>query len=105
MFAAVADQLEENRLRCRQRRRGSIYLLQGLLVCENCGYAYYAKPLSLSLLKIYAHDYSFFRCVGTDAYCLCGHRVCSNRQCRTNLIDQAVWQDVCSFLSDPERVR
>ena len=38
VFAAVAEQLAENRLRCRQRRRGSSYLLQGLLVCEKCGY-------------------------------------------------------------------
>src|SRR5271170_1340257 len=27
------------------------------------------------------------------------------QQCRTDLIDQAVWQDVCALLSDPERVR
>jgi len=105
IFAAVADQLEENRLRCRQRRRGSLHLLQGLLVCEKCGYAYYGKPLSLSSRKGKTRDYAYYRCVGTDAYRFGGQRVCSNRQCRTDLIDRAVWQDVCSFLSDPERVR
>ena len=40
LFAAVAEQLEENRRRSRQRRRGARYLLQGLVVCRHCGYAY-----------------------------------------------------------------
>ena len=67
--------------------------------------AYYGKPLSLSSRKGKIREYAYYRCVGTDAYRFGGQRVCSNRQCRTDLIDQAVWQDICSFLSDPERVR
>src|SRR5262249_35698570 len=105
LFAVVAEQLAENRLRCRERRRGGRYLLQGLLVCQNCGYAYYGKPVSRSAGKGQSRPYAYYRCVGTDAYRFGGQRVCSNKQCRTDLIDQAVWQDVCSFLSDPERVR
>ncbi len=105
VFAAVAEQLAENRRRRRERRSGSRYLLQGLLVCEKCGYAYYGKPLSVSSRKGKSREYAYYRCVGTDAYRFGGQRVCSNRQCRTDLIDQAVWQDVCSLLSDPERVR
>ena len=105
IFAAVADQLAENRQRRRERQCGSRYLLQGLLVCEKCGYAYYGKPLSISSRKGKSREYAYYRCVGTDAYRFGGQRVCSNRQCRTDLIDQAVWQDVCSLLSDPERVR
>jgi len=105
VFAAVAEQLSENRQRRRERQCGSRYLLQGLLVCEKCGYAYYGKPLSISSRKGKSRDYAYYRCVGTDAYRFGGQRVCSNRQCRTDLIDKAVWQDVCSLLSDPERVR
>ena len=105
VFAAVAEQLAENRQRRRERRCGSRYLLQGLLVCEKCGYAYYGKPLSVSSCKGKSREYAYYRCVGTDAYRFGGQRVCSNRQCRTDLIDQAVWQDVCSLLSDPERIR
>lgn len=70
-----------------------------------CGYAYYGKPVSRSAGKGKSRQYAYYRCVGTDAYRFGGQRVCSNKQCRTDLIDQAVWQDVRSFLSDPERVR
>jgi site-specific DNA recombinase len=105
VFAAVAGQLAENRFRLRERRRGGRYLLQGLLVCEKCGYAYYGKPLSASSRKGKSREYAYYRCVGTDAYRFGGQRVCGNRQCRTDLIDQEVWRDVCALLSDPERVR
>src|SRR5262249_58486359 len=104
-FAAVAEQLQENRRRCRTRRRGACYLLQGLLVCGSCGYAYYGKPLSQSARKGKTRDYAYYRCVGTDAYRFGGQRVCCNGQCRTDLLDKAVWDDVCALLADPERVR
>ena len=45
VFEAVAEQLEENRLRARQAQRGARHLLQGLVVCEQCGYAYYGTLL------------------------------------------------------------
>jgi site-specific DNA recombinase len=105
VFTAVAEQLTENRMRRRERQCGSRYLLQGLIVCQKCGYAYYGKPLSASSRKGKPREYAYYRCVGTDAYRFGGQRVCDNRQCRTDQIDQAVWQDVCSLLSDPARVR
>src|SRR5579875_1300807 len=105
LFAAVAEQLAENRQRRRASDRGSRYLLQGLLVCGHCGYAFYGKPLSRSARKGRPRDYAYYRCVGSDAYRFGGQRVCHNKQCRTDLLDQAVWQDVCALLADPERVR
>ena len=45
LFDAVQAQLAENRARSRQRTDGGRYLLQGLLVCQQCGYAYYGKPV------------------------------------------------------------
>jgi site-specific DNA recombinase len=41
LFDAVQEQLEENRRRARIPQKGSRYLLQGLLVCAQCGYAYH----------------------------------------------------------------
>jgi site-specific DNA recombinase len=41
LFEAVAEQLAENRRRARQRQRGARNLLQGLVVCKRCGYAFY----------------------------------------------------------------
>jgi site-specific DNA recombinase len=105
VFAAVAEQLQENRRRCRTRRRGACYLLQGLLVCGTCGYAYYGKPLSQASGKGKTRDYAYYRCVGTDAYRFGGQRMCGNGQCRTDRLDKAVWDDACALLADPERVR
>jgi site-specific DNA recombinase len=51
LFEAVQDQLAENQRRSRQRIHGERYLLQGLLVCQECGYAYYAKPINRKLLS------------------------------------------------------
>jgi hypothetical protein len=39
----VQDQLEENKKLARSRRYGAAYLLQGLLVCQCCHYAYGGK--------------------------------------------------------------
>jgi site-specific DNA recombinase len=105
LFAAVAEQLEENRRRRRESKRGARYLLQGLLVCGCCRYAYYGKPLSQAARKGKNRDCAYYRCIGTDAYRFGGQRVCSNGQCRTDVLDKAVWDDVCSLLADPERVR
>ena len=105
LFAAVAEQLEENKRNGRQRKRGARYLLQGLVVCQQCGYAYYGKPLSRSAGKGKKRDYAYYRCIGTDANRFGGQRVCWNKQCRTDLLDKAVWEDVSSFLEDPQRLK
>jgi site-specific DNA recombinase len=105
LFAAVAEQLTENRRRQRQQKRGAKYLLQGLLVCGQCGYAYYGKPLSRTARKGRPREYAYYRCVGTDAYRFGGKCVCRNKQCRTDLLDRAVWEDVCALLAEPQRVR
>jgi len=104
LFSAVGAQLAENRRRSRQGKRGATYLLQGLVVCTQCGYAYCGKPVSIAAGKGKRRHYAYYRCTGTDAYRFGGQRICSNRPVRTDLLEQAVWQDVCSLLSDPKRI-
>ena len=104
LFAAVAEQLTENRQRQRQRARGARYLLQGLLVCARCGYAYYGKPVSRQAAKGKKRHYAYYRCVGTGAYRFGGKRACQNKQVRTDLLETAVWNDVCALLQDPGRL-
>jgi site-specific DNA recombinase len=48
LFQAVAEQLSANRRLGRERKRGARYLLQGLLECSCCGYAYYGRKVSRS---------------------------------------------------------
>jgi len=104
LFAVVEKQLTENRQRGRERKRGAKYLLQGLLQCKCCGYAYYGKKVSRSSAKGKS-QWAYYRCVGTDAYRFGGVRVCQNKQVRTDKLDEAVWQDACQLLRHPKLLR
>ena len=89
MFAAVREQLRENQRHARQSRRGALYLLQGLVQCQQCGYAYYGKRISPRARKGKPRAYAYYRCLGTDAYRFGGERVCQNTQVRTDRLDLA----------------
>lgn len=104
LFAVVEKQLTDNRQRGRERRRGARYLLQGLLECKCCGYAYYGKKVSRSSAKGKS-QWAYYRCVGTDAHRFGGTRVCQNKQVRTDKLDEAVWQDACELLRHPKLLR
>src|ERR1700759_5227876 len=98
---AAVEQLAENRRRSRQSARGQRYLLQGLVVCRQCGYAYYGKAVSLASAKGQRRDYAYYRCCGSDAYRFGGERLCANQQVRTDRLDEAVWREVERVLEDP----
>jgi len=98
---AAREQLTENRQRSRQNARGQRYLLQGLVVCRQCGYAYYGKAVSLASAKGQRRHYAYYRCCGSDAYRFAGERLCANRQVRTDRLDEAVWHEVVRVLEDP----
>jgi site-specific DNA recombinase len=104
VFAAVQAQLQENRRHARQSQRGALYLLQGLVQCQHCGYAYYGKRISPSARKGKPRAYAYYRCLGTDAYRFGGERICQNAQVRTDLLDVAVWREVSTLLAHPERL-
>jgi site-specific DNA recombinase len=104
LFESVAEQLQENRAHARVGQRGARYLLQGLLTCAGCGYAYYGKAISPSARKYHERSYAYYRCIGSDAYRFGGVRLCSNKQLRTDLVDEAVWEEVCRLLEHPERL-
>jgi site-specific DNA recombinase len=104
VFATVQEQLQENRRHARQGRCGARYLLQGLVCCAECGYAYYGKAISPSTRKHHPRSYAYYRCLGTDAYRFGGQRVCGNHQVRTDLLDLAVWREACALLEHPQRL-
>ncbi|MBF8248006.1 MAG: Resolvase domain protein [Bacteroidetes bacterium] len=105
LFEAVQNQLQENRQRARQSQRGARYLLQGLLVCAQCGYAYYGKPVSHKSAKGKQRDYAYYRCIGSDAFRFGGERICDNLQVRTDQLEQTVWREVCDLLQDRQRLQ
>jgi site-specific DNA recombinase len=98
LFASAQSQLEENRKQRRLRRHGASYLLQGLVVCRQCGYAYYGKPVGK------APQYFYYRCTGADAYRYGGQRLCQNTAVRIELLEAAVWHEVRGLLEQPEHV-
>lgn len=98
LFSAVAERLEENRRRYRQLHRGARYLLQGLIVCGHCGYAFHGTKIEKSGLRFY------YRCSGTDRYRFGGERICRSQSVRGDLVEEAVWQDVCLLLENPARI-
>jgi site-specific DNA recombinase len=102
---AVAEQLAENKKRNRQGRRGAKYLLQGLLKCACCGYSYYGKPSRGGRANGKTRRYTYYRCIGMDAYRFGGNRICDNKQVRTSVLEEAVWEDVSDLLRDPERIQ
>lgn len=99
LFAAVQERLEENRRRLRQHQRGARFLLQGLVVCGNCGYAIVGKG------KGGQGQRAYYSCLGTEGCRFGGQRVCDNRMQRVEDVDSAVWDDVCDLLKEPDRLR
>jgi hypothetical protein len=68
IFETVQEQLDENRKRKRDRRRRPGWLLQGLVVCRQCGYAFYGKMARSVVGGRKPADYGYYRCTGTDAH-------------------------------------
>lgn len=104
LFETVQQQLDANRRQASERKRGARYLLQGLVNCACCGYAYCGKKVSRSSAKG-RDQWAYYRCVGTDAYRFGGQRVCQNKQARTDKLDDAVWNDLCELLRNPGLLR
>jgi site-specific DNA recombinase len=104
LFAAVQEQLVENRQRARQGQRGARFLLQGLVCCARCRYAYYGKGVRTKTHTPQPRPYTYYRCIGTDAYRFGGQRLCDNLQVRTDQLDAAVWDQVRTLLLHPDRL-
>jgi site-specific DNA recombinase len=99
-FAAVAEQLAENQQRQRQRRAAARYLLQGLVVCTHCGYAFHGVSRVSS--KNRQTRYSYYYC-GKAPQATNGIR-CRVGGVRVERLDETVWRDVCELLRHPQKI-
>jgi len=75
-------------------------LLQGLLVCSECGYALYRTSTRTSKRKLY-----YYRCLGSDDYRYPNGRKCTNRPIRQDYLDDVVWKQVIQLFEDPNLIR
>ena len=101
-FAAVAEQLEENRRRLRQPRRGAAHLLQGLAVCGHCGYAFVVAQRDDRPPKRRPRAYRYYRCCSAQQEA--AEARCPVRSLQADRLEAAVWQDVCALLRHPEKI-
>ena len=102
LFEATQEQLAENRRRRRQRKAGARYLLQGLLVCQTCGYALCGRWKAS--LHASGPGYRYYRCNGTDSHRFAGQRRCDAMPLPVEPLDAAVWAEVCRLLENPAQV-
>ncbi len=94
-FALAQEQLEKNKQHS-PRRTIEPTLLQGMLVCQQCGYALYRTSTRTSRRKLY-----YYRCLGSDGYRRLQGAVCTNRPIRQDHVDAFVWHEIVRLLDDP----
>ena len=99
MFALAQEQLEKNK-RHSPRRTVEPTLLQGMLVCEQCGYALYRTSTHTSKRRL-----NYYRCLGSDGYRRLRGAVCTNRPIRQDYLDQFVWSEIIRLLDDPDLIQ
>jgi len=82
------------------RRTKDATLLQGMLSCGECSYAYYRTSTRTSKGKIY-----YYRCLGSDAYRYVDGAVCNSKPIRQDILDQLVWDQITGLLEDPTLIQ
>jgi site-specific DNA recombinase len=98
--ALAAQLLERNsRLSPRNTRRPS--LLQGILICRECGHSYHRSSTRSKTGNV--HHY--YRCSGADSFRRPEGRVCAARPVRVEDIDELVWAQVLALLENPELIK
>jgi site-specific DNA recombinase len=98
-FALAQERLTSN-AHFAKRNTKKPTLLQGILVCRECGYACYRSSTRTTNKRIY-----YYRCIGSDNYRHVGGRVCHSRPIRADELDALVWDEVRRLLEDPAPVR
>jgi len=99
-FARAQQLLQQNKLRIAPAyHRASV--VQGLVSCAKCGYAFSRTSTQTSARKIH-----YYKCIGSDSWRKLGGPVCDNgRFIRQELLDQIVWAEVISLLEDPTLIQ
>ena len=85
-FARAQELLQENKVRAK-RRTITPSIVQGLVSCQKCGYAFSRTSTQSSARKLH-----YYKCIGSDGWRKLGGPVCDNaRFVRQDLLDQIVW--------------
>ena len=98
-FALAQARLVDN-ARFSKRNTKELTLLQGVLVCRECGYSCYRTSTRTSNKRI-----SYYRCIGQDGWRHPDGKRCASRPVRADELDPLVWAEVRRLLEDPALVR
>ncbi len=98
-FALAQEQLTKNKHHS-LRRTIMPSLLQGMLVCQQCGYALYRSSTPSAQRRLY-----YYRCFGSDAYRRPTGALCTNRPVRQDYLDEFVWNEILRLLEDDRLVQ
>jgi site-specific DNA recombinase len=99
-FARAQERLAQNqRLSIKNTRE--ITLLQGLLVCSECGYGLYRTSTRTRKRR----QAKYYRCLGSDRWRQLMKTPCTCRPIRVEDVDEAVWTQVQRLVEDPVLVR
>jgi site-specific DNA recombinase len=99
-FARAQELLQENKIRSR-RRTIEPSIVQGMVSCQKCGYAFSRSSTYTSARKIH-----YYKCIGSDSWRKLGGPVCDNRRLvRQDLLDQIVWTEVIRLLEEPTLIQ
>src|SRR5215468_10354519 len=99
-FARAQELLHQNKIRSR-RRTIAPSVVQGLVSCAKCGYAFSRTSTQTSARKIH-----YYKCIGSESWRKLGGPVCDNgRFIRQELLDQIVWAEVIRLLEDPTLIQ
>jgi len=99
-FARAQELLQQNKIRAR-RRTITPSIVQGLVSCQKCGYAFSRTSTVTTARKLH-----YYKCIGSDSWRKLGGPVCDNgRFVRQDLLDQIVWAEVIRLLEDPALIQ
>jgi site-specific DNA recombinase len=105
LFDAVAEQVQENRQRARVPPRGAKYVRQGLLVwARYAGMLITAKPFVPVDASLMSDPLPTTGASVPTPTASVGCGKARNKHLRTDVVDEAVWEEVCRLLEHPERL-
>ncbi len=96
-FEQAQEFLERNK-RLSKRNTRTPTLLQGLMVCRECGYSLYKTSSGTPKRRFF-----YYRCFGSDRYRFNNKKrcICNNKPIRQDYLDQLVWEHVVGLLENP----
>jgi site-specific DNA recombinase len=96
VFEVAQARLDQNKKMARRNNKSNSYLLRGLISCGKC---------RLSSTGITQGKYQYYKCSGRlNALRVAQGEVCNARYVPVQQLDELVWKDLCSIVSNPDLI-